>query len=545
MTRTTTGARAAVLALALLAVAVPVNADLFEFLSNELSGEEDESENEATSGKLIDRFEPPGADVYRTLAEKRALSLSIARSESAGLVPSPALNAYVNDVLKKLVTKAPVPGVPARAFVRASTAFGASAAPDGAIFVNLGLLHELESEDELAAVLAHELAHVLYRHHGTDWFVNSQKLAASAASLGDRFKGLASRSSGEDSDATLLLSFGAEISERVIAPNLWTKEQEEEADRLGLDIMVAAGYSSRAPLKALKRLAVWERQLREQSRAGLKDLGEELSTDVEEEASEGDLSGLLNKVFEGGKRAAGAASDQVMDELGGDHYSPEERIDRLKDYLRAEYRTVRSGGETELPWRTNGAHPTTVVMNNYRSALEAWQALSAEETEKALGLARAATSAPTETDPYPRLVFSHVRLEQGNANKSFQNLELATRSAEPAFVIYRMMIARKLAAGQKNEAVQLLEEASRRLDNPPHLMPYRIAVLSDAGKKVEAAAQMSQCKLSYPELGPFCERALEGTHSIARDDEQAEPEQSATGNLIDRESDKVLNFLNR
>jgi hypothetical protein len=84
------------------------------------------------------------------------------------------------------------------------------------------------------------------------------------------------------------------------------------------------------------------------------------------------------------------------------------------------------------------------------------------------------------------------------------------------------MIETQLAGGQTDEAVRLVDKASRRLDEPPNLFPYQIGILVNAKKNVEALTLFARCKLSYPDLAPACNRALGGLQAAVADDSDAD-----------------------
>jgi predicted Zn-dependent protease len=115
----------------------------------------------------------------------------------------------------------------------------AFAASGGFIFVTKGLLKELNSEDELAAVLAHEIAHVKFNHYIK--VVKKQMLAEFTS------KSLNDKSNGGDLEAlsnasTLLLSRGLD------------KQSEFEADREATLILSKSGYDPSAMADVLSML---------------------------------------------------------------------------------------------------------------------------------------------------------------------------------------------------------------------------------------------------------------------------------------------------
>ena len=143
-------------------------------------------------------------------------------------------------------------------------------------------------------MLAHEFAHILYRHHGSDWFANSQKIAAQVLSLKDYAQAMVEGdTTSKDSKSVLLTAFASEMSERIIAPNLWNREQEREADSLGLDLLIAANYQSGAARTLLERLASYEAEMRERARQKLDEVAKAAEADMNEAVKTGDLSQII------------------------------------------------------------------------------------------------------------------------------------------------------------------------------------------------------------------------------------------------------------
>ncbi len=504
---------------------------LFEDLDFGFGGD-DEGGDEA-KGTYLDRFQAPEIEVYEKLAAQRSLTLAIQRSSGNGLVASPELDAYVNRVLERLVATSPVPALGARVYVRAEPELGAESMADASIFINIGFLHEVETEDELAAVLAHELSHVLYRHHGSDWFADSQKIAAQVLSLKDYGESAAEgEESTKASKTTLLVGVGSEMSERIIAPNLWTREQEREADGLGVDLLVAAGYRTGAASTAMQRLASYEVKSRERAQQEMDKIAEAAEADMNEAIESGDLSQVMVGLVKGAGTVIGVASDAAIDAVGGGNHDPAEvRLERIEAYINREYLLAPRPDLTALPWQTP-SDPTAPVLAHYAAAREAHGALDAGKLDEAETLIRTAVGAPTKADAYPRIIFSMLREEQGNFDKAYQNLEIATGGPEPAFAIYRLMIEKQLAGGRPDEAVRLVGEASQRLGEPPNLYPYQIGILVGAEKKAEALALFAKCKVTYPDLAPACDRALGGLQAAT---DGSKTSRSATDQLIDRE----------
>lgn len=120
-----------------------------------------------------------------------------------------------------------------------SNAVNAFAAPGGYVLVSSGLLKLLESEDELAFILAHESAHVSRKHHYA--VVKRQRLVDQAA------KSL--QAMDKDNDLTMLSGLSGQMYARGL-----DKGAEYEADLVGVEVMTQAGYDPAAAISVLEKL---------------------------------------------------------------------------------------------------------------------------------------------------------------------------------------------------------------------------------------------------------------------------------------------------
>lgn len=80
-------------------------------------------------------------------------------------VADPALQAYVNQVGRWLTLHTERPELPWHFAVVDTDALGAFATPGGSVIVTAGLVRMMRDENELAGVLAHEISHVVQKHH--------------------------------------------------------------------------------------------------------------------------------------------------------------------------------------------------------------------------------------------------------------------------------------------------------------------------------------------------------------------------------------------
>ncbi|MDR1374001.1 MAG: M48 family metalloprotease, partial [Treponema sp.] len=152
---------------------------------------------------------------------------------------APALTAYLNKICTAIVINSSKPELYAGYHVAIldSPEINAFSTSGGHIFVTRGLIEVTSSEDTLAAVLAHEVAHVQLQHSlksiKSNRFANAVVETANAASTvttGTQLKELTE-------------TFGLSVDEAVNAMNNgYTQTQEYDADALALALMASAGY---------------------------------------------------------------------------------------------------------------------------------------------------------------------------------------------------------------------------------------------------------------------------------------------------------------
>jgi len=130
------------------------------------------------------------------------------------------MSAFANRVADGLLKNDPALRAKVRIYIVKSPYVNAFATSEGAIFINIGLLAQLENEAQLAYILAHEIVHVDKKH-----------------SL-DEFKKKVDISQGKGVYRDL------SNSEKLLARSAYSKEKEQEADELGfLDFYDKSGYS--------------------------------------------------------------------------------------------------------------------------------------------------------------------------------------------------------------------------------------------------------------------------------------------------------------
>ena len=117
----------------------------------------------------------------------------------------------------------------------------AFAVPSGLIGINVGLLDKAKSLDEIVSVIAHEIAHVSQRHYQHR---NDEKTKQLLMQAGGLLAGVAASKIG-DGDAAAAVMLGSQAMSANAAAS-YSRGQEREADRIGMQIMNQAGYDVNA-----------------------------------------------------------------------------------------------------------------------------------------------------------------------------------------------------------------------------------------------------------------------------------------------------------
>jgi len=152
---------------------------------------------------------------------------------AAPLAAGDPVQRYVNNVGRWLASQTERPDLPWHFGVLEAPQLNAFATPGGHIFITRGLLERMRSEAELAGVLAHEIAHVLRKHHLKAIQKTAQlELAGTAVST-------LARQDRNTANREKLLAAGSELFARGL-----DRSDELEADRLGVVIAARGGYDA-------------------------------------------------------------------------------------------------------------------------------------------------------------------------------------------------------------------------------------------------------------------------------------------------------------
>ncbi len=162
------------------------------------------------------------------------------------VLQNPALTSYVNEIGRRIVAQTGRTDIPYTfKIIDNDKEVNAFSLPGGPVYVNSALLKYADNEAELAAVIGHEVAHVVARH------------ATEQMTKAFGFQLLAEVALGQNPNAAAKM--GADIAGS-LGMLKFSRNDELEADRLGLHYMFNAGYSPNAMTTFLEKLGKLEKE---------------------------------------------------------------------------------------------------------------------------------------------------------------------------------------------------------------------------------------------------------------------------------------------
>lgn len=155
-------------------------------------------------------------------------------AENGGLIPSPEIQRYVEDLGQRLAAASERPDLPWSFNVLNSPVINAFALPGGKVFISRGLMSQMTNEAQLAGVLGHEVGHITAQHVNARM---SQQMILQGIAAGVTVAGEAT-----DNDTLRILGVGTSVGGGVYLLK-FGRDQETQSDELGVRYMTRLGYS--------------------------------------------------------------------------------------------------------------------------------------------------------------------------------------------------------------------------------------------------------------------------------------------------------------
>jgi predicted Zn-dependent protease len=469
------------------------------------------SKYESFDGKYIDHHlgETNTPKTNTTASQEFANVVNTRAAADKDLITNPYVDKYLKGILAKILKQWEHPIDQDITIVVSSDRNYSAFATPNTIVITQGVLADAESEDEIAFIIAHELSHILLKHNETNEYFAKQSalvsktanIAMSTAIITDMkaektANGYRVSSQNKSSTTDLIQdSYRAGLTinrlSRDVISSAMSRSDEDEADLLGMDLIVKAGYSPRAFSPVLERLDSSQKFTEAQLKAKKKEFQNfvSLASDASKHLSS------HNKWSNLGYLAANEAGTRLLQSFAARHAAPIERKKDMSAYVKREYRQERrrqlSSGDLEKKVKTGKGNQ---IQQNYWYASEAFKALEFGDLKTAEQLARKSVSGPTKNHAYPRLAFYGVRKAQGLDSKALQNLTLIENWDHASIQTFALAAQSYREQKKPKNSLKLLAKGEQVIGTQVPFLPEYIAAHKALGNQTQVAALLSTCK---------------------------------------------------
>ncbi len=411
---------------------------------------------------------PPGAEVLR------------------GAEP---LQHYAEGVLKRLLTGGPYAAQRVDVVITNDPSYTAKAIPNHTILISQGILVNCASEDEFAFILAHEVSHLLLNHIDADrHYAAERQLEDTAASLllaaSGQGKGGQIGAGGRNGILAYIAYQG--MQEFLLKPS-WTRQQEDEADLLGLDLLDAAKYNNSVYQIVMQRLVSDEAKQEAKAEEERKRFDRYVNDLVASGKVEEGLNAAFNKLATGPT----VILKQLTKSIRADHNSPTDRSDDLDQYaMREGLSNTPPAALSVKPYQKAVLQgPGLQVLARSVLAQRAEALMEEGNLPEAEELLKAASRGGSENDPNLLLSFYKLHVKQDRPDQAIKDLELAIRSPSAPQTAFNLLIIERANAGQYAMAVATLDQMERRFGGKDYAL--RIELLLNAGQQRRSSRRLS------------------------------------------------------
>ena len=379
------------------------------------------------------------------------------RSDPAFL-DDPEIADYIKSIGARLLGAADGPRREIEYFVVQDDTINAFALIGGHIGVHTGLLLLTQSESELAGVLGHETAHILQRHQARFYASQGKYQLASLVALALAI--LASRSgsssSGQMTEAAVVGASALSIQGQLD----YTREHEREADRVGLVLMERAGFDPRG------METFFDRMMRNNRLNELKGAPSYLRTHPLTTERIADMQSRIQNRAERG----GTALRMVPDSF---------------DYrlAKAKVRAAAGSATEAVAWFRNALADKTVLRPReevFGLALALRRLRDFPAAERELATIRAVTT----DHPAFEWLAAQLKSDQKRDEEALAIYRTALKSFPSHRALQYGYVDLLLAMGRRTEAVAVLEERIRTVQDDPRLYELQAKAFEASGRRV-------------------------------------------------------------
>lgn len=447
---------------------------------------------------------------------------------ATGRLPAPELERQLDRVRDRLLAAWPHarPSSTPRIEVNGSRHLNATALSDGTIQVSIGLLRQVQSEDEIAFAIGHELGHLLLHHQirrqdQIDTAENIGETLSQLAALGGALSG--ARTSGRGVNTTLSLAATpgsrevmqqaalgrAALGEAVVTlvdPG-WSRRQEQQADLVGIDLMAGAGYDPRHAQGIFDRMI----QDREAAQQEVQPFGDQLrrfASQLGGQRGTADLgTAAVGFVSDLGKEGIRIARTALRDR----HPEPKDREQWASEYRDRWHAEALPKAPQAAPLaRLRATRDYQTAIRAVEHAHASHDARDARDTAGALRMAQAAVAEE------PEWWGAHytLALAYSDANRSGEAraaLARGLRLRGAPYAAFALLADMEATAGNRAGALAALDLAAQQFGSRNLVLPDRIALHRRLGDRAAMQADEALCaRAGNPRLREKCTMAARG-----------------------------------
>ncbi|MFJ3482611.1 M48 family metalloprotease [Pseudomonas sp. NPDC090202] len=437
-------------------------------------------------------------------------------------VDIPMLQAYLQGIVSRLQKGWPGEAPPLKVKLIDSYAFGPFTDAYGSVFVPLGMLDNVESEDEIAAMLGHEISHVLLHHHDRSaafqeqksMMVNVATMVVMGASVADTH---VDRSSGEMKftsknplrtqntiNKTVLYTALINSFSDNVWSTAWGRAQEDQADLLGADLMIRAGYAPRAAGFTLQRLDDFQGK----QKPLLSSFLDERKTAMQASLQSLNLNSFAKEVdvfITSGLTTSITATTQYFNRS---HMSPLDRNEDLQQYLQREYRQQRRSQVDKRGWpKVRDSVQVAAALQGYRDASAVNDALAANKLEEAEAFSKRALASPVRDQPGIRRSAYLVHMAQGKRQEALADLNAIKDWSLAAPSVYDLKIGNDLKYNNPQAALAMIDKAETHLGSEELFITEKLRANQMLHNDPQVQAVLGKCA-QYPNRKANCQKLV-------------------------------------
>jgi beta-barrel assembly-enhancing protease len=193
----------------------------------------------AAGSDLPDMGSPAAAYISRTDEFRLGAMVTRELRDQGALLEDPEVNEYIQGIGQRLAAQSADGGKDFAFFVIKDDSINAFAVPGGFVFIHQGLILATTTESELASVMGHEIAHVTQHHIARQLRAQSQQSLATAAGMIAAIL-LGAAGGGQAAMGGIAAVQGMAAQQQIN----FTRDNEMEADRVGIGYLAGAGFDA-------------------------------------------------------------------------------------------------------------------------------------------------------------------------------------------------------------------------------------------------------------------------------------------------------------